>query len=166
MVLDVEALFRQHHVQLFRYLLQLTGDAELAADATQEAFVRMIEKQPEGKHPRAWLYTVATNYARESTRSHSNRARLAEGAVARITPDADRSPEDLLSAAGAVARVRAALAQLPARDRTVLLMREEGFAHREIAQAVGTTTGSVGTIIARALDRLAIALDLDPKPAT
>jgi DNA-directed RNA polymerase specialized sigma24 family protein len=40
-------------------------------------------------------------------------------------------------------------------------MREEGFAHREIAEAVGTTTGSVGTLIARALDRLAQQLPLD-----
>jgi DNA-directed RNA polymerase specialized sigma24 family protein len=37
-------------------------------------------------------------------------------------------------------------------------MREEGFTHREIADAVGTTTKSVGTLIARALDRMAGAL--------
>jgi len=43
----------------------------------------------------------------------------------------------------------------------VLLMREEGFAHREIAEAVGTTTASVGTMIARALDKLARLLPLD-----
>jgi DNA-directed RNA polymerase specialized sigma24 family protein len=40
-------------------------------------------------------------------------------------------------------------------------MREEGFSHREIAQAVGTTTGSVGTMVARALDKLSAALALD-----
>ena len=40
-------------------------------------------------------------------------------------------------------------------------MREEGFAHREIADAIGTTTGSVGTMIARALDKLAERLSLD-----
>jgi DNA-directed RNA polymerase specialized sigma24 family protein len=33
-------------------------------------------------------------------------------------------------------------------------MREEGFSHREIAEAVGTTTGSVGTMFARALTKL------------
>jgi DNA-directed RNA polymerase specialized sigma24 family protein len=57
--------------------------------------------------------------------------------------------------------VQTALAALSAKERTVLLMREEGFAHREIAQAVGTTTGSVGTMIARALDKLAERLPLD-----
>jgi DNA-directed RNA polymerase specialized sigma24 family protein len=47
------------------------------------------------------------------------------------------------------------------KERTVLLMREEGFSHREIADAVGTTTGSVGTMIVRALDKLAAELPLD-----
>jgi DNA-directed RNA polymerase specialized sigma24 family protein len=47
------------------------------------------------------------------------------------------------------------------RERTILLMREEGFAHREIASIVGTTTGSIGTMIARALERLAQHLPLD-----
>ena len=57
--------------------------------------------------------------------------------------------------------MRDALSELSLRDRTVLLMREEGFTHREIAEAVGTTTKSVGTIVARALDKLAGLLDLD-----
>jgi RNA polymerase sigma-70 factor (ECF subfamily) len=57
--------------------------------------------------------------------------------------------------------VHGALQQLPERDRTILLMREEGFTHKEIAEAVGTTTGSVGTLIARALNRLARELGME-----
>ena len=49
--------------------------------------------------------------------------------------------------------VRAVLDALPERDRTILLMQQEGFSHREIAEAVGTTTGSVGTMLARAMKR-------------
>ena len=166
MPLDVEALFREHHAPLFRYLVRLTGDADLAADATQEAFVRMIEKQPEDRHPRAWLYTVATNFARESARSRGRRTQLAEGAGERLAPEPAPSPEEVAAARRQGDRVRAALDTLRPRDRTILLMREEGFAHREIADAVGTTTGSVGTLIARALDRLAGALDLEPEPTS
>ena len=54
--------------------------------------------------------------------------------------------------------VRAALDRLSLKERTVLLMREEGFAHHEIAEAVGTTTGSVGTMLARALRKLSAEL--------
>jgi RNA polymerase sigma factor (sigma-70 family) len=57
--------------------------------------------------------------------------------------------------------VSAALLALSEKERTALLMQQEGFSHREIADVVGTTTGSVGTLLARALDKLAAALPLD-----
>lgn len=47
--------------------------------------------------------------------------------------------------------VRRVLDTLTERERTLLLMQQQGFSHREIAEAVGTTTGSVGTMLARAL---------------
>ena len=59
--------------------------------------------------------------------------------------------------------VREALSELSEKERTTLLMREEGFSHQEIAAAVGTTTKSVGTLIARSLDKLANVLTLDPE---
>ena len=66
---------------------------------------------------------------------------------------------DTVERAEARARVRSALATLSEKERVLLLMREEGFKHREIAAAIGTTTGSVGTLIARALAKLAEHLD-------
>lgn len=158
---DVEALFRAHSEPLFRYLVRFTGDADLAADATQEAFARMIESPPDDRHPRAWLYKVATNYARERARTRSRRAELSEAAAPLLAPDEGRRPDEETAARWAAARVRQGLARLDDRDRTILLMRHDGFTHREIADAVGTTTGSVGTMIARALGKLALALDLD-----
>lgn len=158
---DVEALFRAHHEVLFRYLVRFTGDAELAADATQEAFARMIEFDPADRELKAWLFKVATNYARERARTHTRHAELTEAAAPRLVPDSPRAPDEEAAARRAAARVREGLGRLGDRDRTLLLMREEGFTHREMAQAVGTTTGSVGTMIARALDKLALALDLD-----
>jgi RNA polymerase sigma factor (sigma-70 family) len=54
--------------------------------------------------------------------------------------------------------VREALDELSAKERTALLMREEGFRHREIAEAIGTTTGSVGTLLSRAIRKAALRL--------
>ena len=69
-------------------------------------------------------------------------------------------PADALVREEARERVRRALAALSEKERLLLLMREEGFKHREIAEAVGTTTASVGTLIARALVKLAGQLGL------
>ncbi len=105
---------------------------------------------------------MATNLVRTWANRRTRRLRLLEGAGARVpAADAPPDPADALESERLRAAVRAALDELPERERTILLMREEGFAHREIAEAVGTTTGSVGTLIARALDRLARQLPLD-----
>lgn len=163
MDIDVEELFREHHIVLYRYLMRLSGDPDLAADAVQHAFTTMMERSPKDTNRKAWLFTVATNFVREVRRSHAKRRDLAVGAVDRIAPEGGPPPDESAIAVMESRRVRKALDRLSDRDRTVLLMREEGFTHREIAEAVDTTTGSVGTIAARALDKLADALNLDDR---
>lgn len=154
--MDAERLFEEHHRELYRYLHRLTGDADTAADAAQEAFLRLVESPlRRGTNPRAWLFTVATNVVRDGARTRSRRRRLLEEAPDRA-PRPDPPPDPEMSAIRRERReaVRRALGALGEKERTILLMREEGFKHREIAEAVGTTTGSVGTMIARALDKL------------
>jgi RNA polymerase sigma-70 factor (ECF subfamily) len=160
--MDAARLFEQHHDALLRYLVRLTGDLDAAHDAAQEAFARLVAKPPRNEHPRAWLFTVATNVVRAGANAGRRRAALLRAGVARA-PHSDPvpSPEYAALAEADRRRVRAALDALPEKERVMLLMREEGFSHREIAEAVGTTTGSVGTMLARALDRLAALLPLD-----
>ncbi|MFW6079762.1 MAG: sigma-70 family RNA polymerase sigma factor [Gemmatimonadota bacterium] len=159
---DVARLFAEHHPSLYRYLYRLTGDADAAADAAQEAFTRMVADPPANEMPRAWLFKVATNLVRDRARVRRRRRELLEDRPDRApVGDPPPDPETALMREDARARVRRALDALDDKERTVLLMREEGFRHREIAAAVGTTTGSVGTMIARALDKLARRLDAD-----
>ncbi|HEX8394842.1 MAG TPA: sigma-70 family RNA polymerase sigma factor [Longimicrobium sp.] len=154
--MNVTQLFNEHYDALFRYLVRLTGDSDLAADAAQEAFVRLVERPPQDRHLRAWLFAVATNVVRDNARARSRWFKLLSGSPDRA-PMGDRpvAPDAAAEGAERRAAVRAALDRLSLKERTVLLMREEGFAHHEIASAVGTTTGSVGTMLARALNKLA-----------
>lgn len=156
-------LFEAHHDDLRRYLVRLTGDPGVAEDASQEAFTRLVDRHPDGpENPRAWLYTVATNAARDRLRKRTRRGRILRKEGERVPgPRPEPDPAEALDRREARRRVRRALDRLSERDRTVLLMREEGFRHREIADAVGTTTKSVGTMIARALEKLAGELELE-----
>jgi DNA-directed RNA polymerase specialized sigma24 family protein len=123
----VTQLFEDHHASLFRYLTRLSGDADLAADATR-----------------------------------TRRARLLEGAPGRApVGDPPLDAQARLEVEERRRVVSAALLALSGKERTALLMQQEGFSHREIADTVGTTTGSVGTLLARALEKLASALPLD-----
>jgi RNA polymerase sigma-70 factor (ECF subfamily) len=159
----VAQLFDDHHQSLYRYLVRLCGDGDLAADALQEAFLRLVERPPAvAGGERAWLFTVATNVILETARTRTRRGRLLASAEARVpVGDPPRDPHDLLEADERRRLVSRALATLSEKERTALLMREEGFSHREIPEAVGTTTGSVGALVARALDKLAGILALD-----
>jgi RNA polymerase sigma factor (sigma-70 family) len=159
----LEELFARHQAELCRYAARFTGDRDLAEDVVQDTFVRLAERPPrDGTHLRAWLFRVATTVAIDAQRSEQRRLRLVREEPSRSpmgAPPAD--PQQEAERDELRGRVRAALAELSERERSILLMREEGFAHHEIAAAVGTTTGSVGTMLARALEKLARHLDLD-----
>lgn len=161
---DATDLYRTHGAALFRYLVRMTGEPQTAEDVLHDTFCRYLERPPRSpRNLRGWLFRVATNRLRDLQRAGLRRRRGLEvvGGV-RTVADPPPAPDRAAEAAGARARVRRALDTLSERDRTVLLMREEGFKHREIAEAVDTTTGSVGTLIARALERFAGALENTP----
>ncbi len=156
--MNFDELFEDVYPGLYRYCLRLTADPDVAEDTAQEAFVRLLDRRVRGDLAglRAWLFKVATHRIRDRARVRANRSRLME---ARPLPTANEdTPHDDAERAERIARVRRALALLDERDRTLLLLREEGFAYRELAEAIGVQAASVGTLLARARRRFTEAL--------
>ena len=160
--MDFEIIYREHSVPLLRFLTRFTGDADIAADAVQEAFIRMVERPPRTDNLRTWLLKVAMNRARGSGRTRSRRLRLLDREPpATFVSTAPADAQTQLEVKERREIVRVALEKLVERDRTILLMKAEGFSLQEIAEVIGTRPGSVGTLAARALERLARELRLD-----
>lgn len=155
--MDFEATFESHHASLFRYVQRLIGDPDLAADVVQESFVRLLENPMPEEEARRWLFTVATNLVRDDARTRARRQRLLSERYEGPAPE--ENPHAATGRAERIDAVREALERVPERDRTMLLMREEGFRYAEIADAVGVAPGSVGTLLSRALARFERALD-------
>jgi RNA polymerase sigma-70 factor (ECF subfamily) len=151
--LEIDLLFRELYLPLRRYLHRFTGDADAAEDAAQEAFVRLAQDSRPIEQPKAWLYTTALNLVRDSARSSSRRERLLT--MNPVHPAELPPADEEVMRADSARRVREVLERLSLRDRQLLLMREEGFRHAEMAAAVGVATGSVGTLLARAGKRFA-----------
>lgn len=144
-------LFDEHFGSLFRYLDRLSGDPELAADIAQETFVRLCESERVPDDPRAWLVAVANNLYRDDRRRTRRRTLLlASGTGKWEQTSPPPEPDAALVREEERAMVRAALEQLPQRDRRMLLLRHEGFSYREIARMLGVAEGSVGTLLVRA----------------
>ncbi len=160
MSLDLEALFDAHHDPLYGYLVRLVGDAELAADAAQEAFVRLSQRPPrDTSNVKAWLYTVATNFAFDTLKVARRRAEILTAAPdSAPTGEAAPPPDVSLERLERRKTVRDALDQLREKERTTLLMRAEGFSYREIGKALAIPANSVGVVAARALRKLAALL--------
>ena len=148
--MDYDRLFADLYPSLFRYLHRMTGDPDVAEDAAQEAFVRLTEQSLPEDEARPWLFTVATNLIRDRARKAKRHRRL-EPEVPRVKPPV--APDVSAERKERIEMVREALAELAARDQTMLLMREVGLKYAEIAEAVDVAPWSVGTLLARAARR-------------
>ncbi len=157
---EYEAAYKRLQPSLYRYLLRLTGDPDLAEDLAQESFVRLLDHDLPEAEIRPWIFAVATNLVRDSARTRERRRRLLQekGERGINAPAAD----EWVERSERIESVRAALDKLSERDRKLLLLREEGFKYAEIAEVIGVVPGSVGTLVARALRRFAAAYTAGP----
>ena len=149
--MDFQTAYRELYPALHRFALRLSGDPDVADDVVQEAFTRLIDQDLPLEEARPWLFVVVGNLFRDRVRNRERRARLL--AAWPPVPETPEAPDVSVERAERVARVRQALDELSDRDRRMLLMREEGFRYKEIAEALGVNPSSVGALVARALKR-------------
>ena len=156
---ELEKLYQSTYTAVVRFLYRKVWDAERAEDLAQEVFVRALAHRPE--KPRAWVFAVAANLARDEARAAVRRKRhltLLKGdpiAQPTVAPSAD----DTVEHDEKMASVQEALSTLTPRDREILLLWDAGLSYPEIAAQTGLAVGAVGTTLARARRRLVDAHD-------
>ena len=155
---DMTELANRYYEPLLRYLYRMCGGHQvLAEDMVQEAFLRMMRgiKTYDSSRPfKPWLYSIATNIAR----NHFSRAdtRYADN------PDEDSDftdehplPEDTVMQHENVRQVFDALMQLPEHYRSVLvLFYYEELPQKEIADILDIPVGTVKSRLSNGLKRL------------
>jgi RNA polymerase sigma-70 factor (ECF subfamily) len=136
---DVAALFRAHYARLVRTLAVVCGDADLAADAVQEAFVRAHGRWRSIRHyddPVGWIRHVALNLVRDDRR-RVTRGRRALERLAVVTATATPPPAEPDG-------IGALLDSLPRQQRiAAALFYVDGLSIAEIAATMGIAPGSV-----------------------
>lgn len=169
----VEALFKDFAPKIYALARRFGFDADEAEDGVQEVFVKVQRRIATFRGEAAlstWLYQVAVNALRDHRRRQMRLARplpfLAPAAgEPESEPAEQRVPASGLGPSDDAARnerkriVRAALDQLPAPFREVLVLRElEGWSYRDIARVLELPQGTVESRIFRARERLAAEL--------
>ncbi len=155
---DWADVYRTTVADLVRFLYRKVWDEERARDLAQETFVRALGHQPED--PRAWLFTVASNLARDEARTAIRRKKHLTLVKAEVEATAEVAPVDpveRLDREEKSAAARRALETLSERDREVLLLWDAGMSYTEIAAQTGLAVGAIGTTLSRARRRLAEA---------
>ncbi len=148
---EFAALFKAQYQRIYRYLDRMSGDPDAAEDLAQDTFVRLYRRGSMPDEPSAWLISVGLNLLRNMSSSARRRAKLLEsnpGEHGHSTGPA--SADEMAQARETQARVRRAVDGMSDRDRSLLLLRAEGYSYREIASALELNVTSVGTLLARA----------------
>jgi RNA polymerase sigma-70 factor (ECF subfamily) len=155
----VEGLFARHHTEIYAYLLRMLREPELAADLTQDAFIkayRNYETLEKPENARAWLYQIAHRVALDEIRRRK---------IVRFLPWTGESPGSAPSAERLVmdthlsSDLQRALGRIPERQRSALLLAElHDFTGLELAAALGVSHVAARALLTRARESLRQAL--------
>lgn len=164
----VESLFAKHHGEIYAYLVRMLRDPELAADLTQDAFVKAYKNYDtleKDENARAWLYQIAHRVALDDIRRRKIIKMIPWSGEARgAAPSAERIALDL-QLSGPLER---ALGSIPERQRAALLLAEiHDLTGLELAAAMGVSHVAARAILTRARESLrrALAAEKDAEQA-
>jgi RNA polymerase sigma-70 factor, ECF subfamily len=158
-----EELVARYHVRLINFVYRTIGDREKAEDLVQEVFIRVyrhLHRFDRGKKFSTWIYTIASNLAKNELRNRSRNPLVLFQAIKRNWDDEDRPlqfedsasrPDDLYRKRHLREVVEAAVARLPEHHRQVFVLRElEGKSYEEIAEITACNLGTVKSRLNRA----------------
>src|SRR5689334_13970836 len=151
-------LVQRYERELYSYLRRYLGDAEMAEDAFQAAFLQVhlkCQQYEAGRAVRPWLYTIATNQAIDAQR-RARRHRMVSldrtgpkdnddvGKLLDTLTSKEPSPSVQLSATERCDWLLSAVDQLPAGLRDVVhLVYFEELKYREAAESLNIPVGTV-----------------------
>jgi RNA polymerase sigma-70 factor, ECF subfamily len=151
-------LVRRYERELFSYLRRYLGDAEMAEDAFQAAFLQVhlkCDQFEEGRRFRPWLYTIATNQAIDAQRRNRRHRMVsldqptgdASQEVGKLMDLLESSDPNPLAQANRAERrewIRQAMEDLPEHMRSVIqLVYYQGLKYREAAEVLSVPVGTV-----------------------
>ena len=166
---DLEALgelYRLHGAAMTTLARSLLRDPEEAADAVEDALVRIHDGAPRFRGERGlktWVLRIVANRCRDALR----RRRFAGGppeehdpiAEAGLRVDPTAEWDAALDAPRLLAALERAIAALPAEQREAVVLRDRlGLSYEEVAEATGASPQAVKSKLHRAREKLKSAL--------
>jgi RNA polymerase sigma-70 factor, ECF subfamily len=144
------ALYRRHQPSVYRFVLHMTGAAEVAEDVTQEVFLALIRNPGAYDSGRgalaAYLFGVARHAMAHAVRRHAAHVTFDEAPPLADTGIAEDALADLTRAEN-IELLRRAVLSLPDRYREALVLCD--LEEMDYAQAAAVLDCAVGTVRSR-----------------
>jgi RNA polymerase sigma-70 factor, ECF subfamily len=151
-----DVIVERHQRAVYQLCFRFVRRHEDAADLTQEVFLRAYRGLRRFRGDSAvatWLHRIGVNACLNKVSGRKMQETALDDAPPLLAAGGD--PASSLMRADERARVRAAVARLPRKQRATLILRVyQDLSHREIAVALGTTVGAVKANFFHALGNL------------
>jgi RNA polymerase sigma-70 factor (ECF subfamily) len=151
-----DALVTRHQRSVYRLCYRFVNNHDDAADLAQEVFLRAyrgLHAFRGGSAIGTWLHRIAVNVSLNRVAVKSPPLLPLDGTTQ--LADRPRDPAAVLIREETAARVRAAVARLPGKQRATLILRVyHDMSHQEIASVLGTSVGAVKANFFHALTNL------------
>jgi RNA polymerase sigma factor (sigma-70 family) len=144
-----DRVFRAEYARVVAIAARVLGDRSRAEDVAQDAFLALHRRNCSDQGwAGGWVCAAAAHGALNVLRSERRRTRRER--LAASSPIESGDPAVAVERADDGRLLRAALARLPQRPATVLVLRHSGLSYSEVASAMGVKQGDVGTMVRRA----------------
>ncbi len=148
-------LLRRYASSLLTFLRRMTGDRHRAEELFQEAFLAVWQHRARYDFPRpfrAWLFGIAVNKCRAEFRKLSSTDDMPPERFDVLTMSQGPSPVETAIAVESAKLVAEAVANLPPKQRAVLVLRVwNGLDYAEIASALDRTETTIRSQMFHAL---------------
>jgi RNA polymerase sigma-70 factor, ECF subfamily len=161
-------LVERYQGRLLNFVYRTTGDRERAEDLVQETFIRVyrhIHRFDQSKKFSTWIYTIASNLAKNELRNRSRNPLVLFQTIKKNWTADERPlewedntyrPDDLFRKRHLKQLVDSVVEELPVHHREVFVLREmEGKTYEEIAEITGCNLGTVKSRLNRARNNFA-----------
>jgi len=152
----LEQLYHQHFAKTYRSAYMVTGNVQLAEDATQEAFLKAFSNFHSLKETAkfgSWISVIATNCAIDILRK--NRKIVLTDKDEYLNSNPENSPQESWEQQETNQEVRKALLMLELEDREILVLKYfNELSIQEISEYVSLPSGTIKSRLFRAREKI------------
>jgi len=164
-----EELYQLYKGQIFNYIYRFVNNYQLAEELTQETFINaythLDSYSAKGK-PLAWIYTIASNLAKNALKSRTIRSEVSLDApllnsdgqinMFDVLESTKEKPELTIRSKELITKIQEAIDSLSLEHKQILLLCDvQGQSYQDVAQILGCKPATVGSRLFRARKKVA-----------